>query len=264
MWTALKYVGSGLTLVAFICALAAWLYRYQLQKKERLIKSVPEDERARLVEQTLVLFKVDSVKLTREQQYNLALRQIREHARKYQVTAAVIVIFGVLAAVLTFFAMPRLIQAPVPAPTTPTPVPPSGKLSAEIEEVKVAPQPGGNTQVFIRLSIKNTGSPTGVHQYAVHINHVSSRNIEYKGPLDDFGGRYSIPQPDGKKPLVIQQADSIMSKTRQAIRTEDRVSGWLRITLPLPEDVLRQPGIRYTVSFADATGKRYEVTHEVR
>lgn len=265
MWSAIRYVTSWITLIAFICAVAAWAYRSYLLKRERLIKSVPEGQRARLVEKTFVLFKVDTAKLSPEHQYNLALKQIREQARQFHVTAAAIVVITALAALLTYVAIPRLIPSPAPPPVpSPTPSSACGNLSGEIEEVAVAPQ-GGNAQVFIRMSIKNTGHPTPVQQYAVRINHVSSKVIDYKGPLDDFSGRHNVPQPGGKKPVFIQQsADSLITKTQQAIRTGDRVSGWLRLALPLPEHVLRQAGIWYTVSFADADGKRCEVTHEVR
>lgn len=63
MWTAIKYVGSAVTLVAFVAAVAAWLYRSRLLEKERLLRTVPEQERAALVERTLVLFKVDAERL---------------------------------------------------------------------------------------------------------------------------------------------------------------------------------------------------------
>jgi hypothetical protein len=45
------------------------------------------------------------------------------------------------------------------------------------------------------------------------------------------------------------------------------VSGWLMFTLPLPTlppDFLKQPGIQYNISFADATGATYSTTYQVR
>lgn len=252
MWTAIQYVGSGLTLVAFLAALAAWLYRRQLLIKERLIQSVPEGKRAELVERTLVLFKVDTHRLTKKQQYDLALEQIREQARKFKLTAGVIVIIAIIAAALTVAAIWQINPA-----TT-------GSLSGDIDEAAVVPDQGGNSRLFIHLLIKNAGSPTPVNHYAVHIKHVTSKSIEYDGGFQEINDRYTIPETGGRQPIVIQPQDSIIRKTQEAIGKDQKVDGWLMLALPLPEGVMRQPGMRYTVSFADAYGKKYEAGYEMR
>jgi hypothetical protein len=129
MWTAISYVSSALTLIAFVWAVSAWLYRFRLLRTERLIRTVPETERAALVERTLVLFSIDSTKLTRDQQYKLALRQIHEQAANYRVTAIVVVIIACLAAAVTLIALFRTQSTntdnlPQISPTS-TPVPSS-------------------------------------------------------------------------------------------------------------------------------------------
>jgi hypothetical protein len=260
MWTAIKYVGSGLTLVAFLCALAAWLYRSYLLRRERLIKSVPEAKRAALVERTLVLFNIDTRKLLPEQQYNLALEQIRDRAKRFRVTAGVIVVIALIAAVLTFVAIPKVSPPPTPSPT-PTPTP--GSLSGDIKKLEVVPVQGDSAQVFIYLSIKNVGPPTPVNQYTILINHVSSKSIEFNGFFEEISGNYTIPQAGGK-PIVIQPQDSIIKKTRESIRKDDEVEGWLMLSLPLPGSILRQAGMRYTVSFIDVYDNKYKVKKELQ
>ena len=39
MWEAIGYVTSGVTLAAFLAAVAAWIYRHKLVEQERLIKA---------------------------------------------------------------------------------------------------------------------------------------------------------------------------------------------------------------------------------
>jgi hypothetical protein len=265
MWTTIKDVGTWITLIAFICAVAAWLYRTYLLQRERLIKSVPEDKRARLVEQTYVLFKVSTAKLSREQQYNLALKQISEQARKVQLTAGVIALISVLAAALTFVAIPRLIPSPSPPPA-PTPTPDS--LSGKIEQVEVIQNPGGGAQAFILLSIENTGTPTGIQKYSILINHVTKKSFQYNGPLEgEIKRSHTLPQAGGKKAVTIDPQDSIVSQIGEAIRPGRKVSGWLRLELPDPDlkpEVLLQAGTLYKISFADSTGKIYQDVYEMK
>lgn len=266
MWTAIKYVGSAVTLVAFIAAVAAWLYRSRLLSRERLLRTAPEQERAALVERTLVLFKVDAERLKRDQRYDLALRQIQGQASRYRTTAAVVVTIAVLAAALTSIA---LLKPSQPAPATPTPstTPTPLKLSGKIEQVEVAENPGGGSQAFIRLSIRNEGPPTPVQKYYIRVTHVTTSVIDFKDTPADLGERVTVPRPAGRGQIVIEPQDAIARKTEQAVAEGGEVSGWLRIALPLPmltPKDLRQPGIRYVVSFTDAAGKQYEAAHEVR
>ena len=100
MWQSIQYVSSGLTLVAFITAVAAWLYRQSSLKTERLIKTAPDEERAKLVRATLEFFDVDTAKLTKEQQFNLALTQVHARARRFLVAALVVALLAVLAAIV--------------------------------------------------------------------------------------------------------------------------------------------------------------------
>lgn len=263
MWTAIKYVTSGITLVAFICAVAAWLYKSYLHRRERLINSVPEAKRAKLVEQTFNPFKIDTTNLSRQHRYELALMQLKEQTKKYQLTAVVILIIAGLVTLLVFAVIPRtgpLPTVPTPTPTpVPSPTPSSVRLLGEIEDVQIVPGNGNESQVFIRMSIRNTGAATGVGQYAIRINHSQSKSIEFKGFPEKLTKRYTLPR-DGKEreqAIVIQPEDSIISKAAQAIAPDSRVSGWLKLTLPLPADVLRQSGMQYTVSFADVDHTSY-------
>src|SRR5688572_20348233 len=100
-WEFIKYVSSGITLIAFLGALAAWLIKFAILRKERMIKSATSKEKAKLVESALEFFKVDTRALTREQKYNLALQQIHQRARRFRTIAIVVVVVAGLAAAVS-------------------------------------------------------------------------------------------------------------------------------------------------------------------
>jgi hypothetical protein len=106
-WTAIAYVGSGITLAAFIVAVAAWVYRTKILERERTIRSAPDQDRAVLIERTLEFFDIETAQLTREQKYNLALHQIRERARRFRLTTIVVITIACLAAGVSVFAILR-------------------------------------------------------------------------------------------------------------------------------------------------------------
>jgi hypothetical protein len=265
VWTIIKYVGFVLSSISFLVAFAAALYRRKLLKRENQINR-QDPQRIRLDEQTLRTFDIDSSQYTREEQYNQVLNKIGRKARRVQKIARLAFIIGILFAVLTFLApaMPNPSSTPPPPGPSQTPTSIAGNLLGEIEEVAVVPGQGGNVQVFIHLSIKNAGSPTSVPRYTIRINHASSKSINFNGPPEEINGRYTIPQAGGNGTTVIQPHDSIIRKTQRAIGGSEKVSGWLSLALPLPKDVLSQPGIRYTVSFADVAGKTYQAVYEVQ
>jgi hypothetical protein len=105
MWKAITYIGSGLSLAAFIAAVAASILRQKILERERLIRLAPETERAELVEKTLEFFSVDTATLTRSQKYDLAIHQIRAKALRFRTSAVVIIVLAFLAAGVTLFAL---------------------------------------------------------------------------------------------------------------------------------------------------------------
>jgi hypothetical protein len=149
------------------------------------------------------------------------------------------------------------------------------KLSGAIERVELSQQRGGDVQVFILMSIANEGQqPTRVQQYSLRISHVSSKSIDVKGlrPLEIkdritlLKNRATLPLRAGNKDnLIIQPRDAIVSRTAIAVPIGGKESGWMWFKLPLltPTD-LSQPGIIYTVSFADVNSTMYEASYQVR
>src|SRR5262245_27921056 len=105
MWRAITYVTSGLTLVAFIVAIAAVLVKRSLAQKERQIKLAPDNQRAELIERALEFFSVDTSNLNSNQQYRLAVEQIHARAVRFKTTALVVTILAVLTAGVTAFAI---------------------------------------------------------------------------------------------------------------------------------------------------------------
>lgn len=89
-WEAIKYVSSGVTLLAFIAAIVLQIYRRTLLSRERLIELAPAAERARLVKSTLQeFFDVDTARMSEDHAYQLAMEQIRARSRRYLVNAFV-------------------------------------------------------------------------------------------------------------------------------------------------------------------------------
>lgn len=106
-WSAIAYVTSGLTLIAFVVAIAAWVQRNNILGTERRIRLAPPKERAQLVEQTLEFFKIDTTLLTKEQQYDLAIRQIEARAQRFRIIAGVVSVLFVVTAAVAIFAIAR-------------------------------------------------------------------------------------------------------------------------------------------------------------
>ncbi len=106
-WQSIGYVSSGFTLVAFIVAAGVWAYRKVLLQKQWLIRQAPEQDRARLVENTLEFFNVDTSGLTKQEKYRIVMKQINERAVRFKITALVVVIIACLATGVSIFALSR-------------------------------------------------------------------------------------------------------------------------------------------------------------
>jgi hypothetical protein len=100
IWGALKYVGTGLSLVAFVVAAILLAYRARLNNRAEIIKSAPEKERLEAIATTAEFFRVDVSGLSRAQQQNVVLAQIHARARRDLILAAVTLIVAVLLAIV--------------------------------------------------------------------------------------------------------------------------------------------------------------------
>lgn len=105
MWDTIGFVGSGVTLGAFLGAVAAWIYRQKILQKSTLIRLAPESERTKLVLAALEFFNVDAANLPELQQYELALQQIRARARRSAISAVLVALLALLAAAVTIYAI---------------------------------------------------------------------------------------------------------------------------------------------------------------
>ena len=73
--------------------------------KERLIGSVPAEQRGAIVSKTLEYLNIDPLRLTKQQQFELALEQIRARTRKYTTNAIIVAVLTLLTAAVTVIAM---------------------------------------------------------------------------------------------------------------------------------------------------------------
>jgi Pentapeptide repeats (9 copies)/Pentapeptide repeats (8 copies) len=105
MWTAITYVSGGLTLIAFIVAVAASLYRQKILQKQKLILTAAEEDRQSLVMAALEFFNVDPAALTKQQQFDLAMQQIKARATRFLISSIVVTLIAILGVPLTAFAI---------------------------------------------------------------------------------------------------------------------------------------------------------------
>ena len=98
-------IGTGLALAAFVAALATKLLRRKLIERENLIRSAPEDSRARLVEQALEWFNVDTSTLNQDQRFTLAMRQIQGRERRLAAITRAVLVIALASGLLAAFAI---------------------------------------------------------------------------------------------------------------------------------------------------------------
>jgi hypothetical protein len=109
LFDAIQYVGTPIALVAFIVAVAAYVYRGRLEERRKLIEAAPEQDRGRLLEATLRDFTtVPTDNLSRDQRHDLAVRLIDERSAKFKMMMVVGVIIALLlaAVIVVFTVMP--------------------------------------------------------------------------------------------------------------------------------------------------------------
>ena len=104
-WQAISYVGTGVSLAAFLAATIAWVFKSSSEQRERLIQTANEADRPKLISDALEFFRVDTDSLTKAQRYDLAIRQIKERASRFLYIVITTAILSVLAAAVALFAM---------------------------------------------------------------------------------------------------------------------------------------------------------------
>jgi hypothetical protein len=82
MWQAIQYVGSGLSLVAFVVAAITYAYLGRLRERAKIISSAPERERLDAIAATGEWFRVDLSGLTNKQKQEIVLAQISARLKR--------------------------------------------------------------------------------------------------------------------------------------------------------------------------------------
>lgn len=107
MWQAIQYVSSALGLVAFLAAVVAFMYHRLSSQRARLIQVAKPSDRADLIRDTLEFFHVDTRNLSKDKQFQIALEQIRNRARRFAITAFCILLLALAFLSLAAFSIWR-------------------------------------------------------------------------------------------------------------------------------------------------------------
>ena len=105
MWNAIQYITGGLTLVAFLAAVASLVYRRYLLHQENIVKSAPDSDRAKIILAKYSGISVDVSKLTRDQKFQIATTQIGNKANQFKIGAMLVGLIAVLLAILAAVAI---------------------------------------------------------------------------------------------------------------------------------------------------------------
>jgi hypothetical protein len=82
-WDAIKHVTGWFSLLAFIVFFILYYFRYKAKQQVEMLKASPDKDKSKVVDKLLGRFDVKTERLSKEQQYNLALAQIQSSDRKY-------------------------------------------------------------------------------------------------------------------------------------------------------------------------------------
>jgi hypothetical protein len=88
--------------------------------RERLIQTAPAGDRAQLVSEALEFFRIDTSGLTKQQQFDIALEQIRARAQRFRIITTAVFLIALLAALPAAFAISKQVGGTVSTRTSAT------------------------------------------------------------------------------------------------------------------------------------------------
>jgi len=188
-----------LTLAAFLVAAASQLIKILLRRKENLIKTAPEGERAQLVEITLEGFSVDTTNLTKDQKFTLLMTQMEHRAQRWKavVRLAILVTFVAGSVTIAFVFVAPLLNSffttdpngtvtstpdPQTPTSTPTPQTPTSTPTPEMppketrlqQNVRFTGTVGNNHLCNLETTIEYTpNDPSNPPEYEFHVTDVT-------------------------------------------------------------------------------------------
>jgi hypothetical protein len=147
---------------------------------------------------------------------------------------------------------------------------PETTLSGRIDEVRVTDSPNGDIYLFIRLTVSNSGVQSTATNYTLRMTRAGAGSFTLNGGVPaEIEAPFTV-MGDGKSEVVIKPEDSLVQKSRQAIKEGQPVTGWLRFEIKkspksqaLTAKILRRCGVWYIISFTDINGELYEATYEM-
>jgi hypothetical protein len=157
MWETVPLVTSGFALAAFLAASVAWVWRAHLARSRNLIQTASEKDRGKLVAQALESYAIDTSKLTRERQYELAVQQITARETRFKWGAAVFTAVAVLVTAVALAAVFRG-KAPDPVPPSPGPTPPAAVDEVEISAIDFLNYAGDEKAPRLDIKLTNRGT----------------------------------------------------------------------------------------------------------
>jgi hypothetical protein len=117
------------------------------------------------------------------------------------------------------------------------------------------------TQVFVLLTVQNAGDPSIAENYRLHIK---ASDFEYSAGPAKIPKEYTLTPADKTPKITFLQQESIVEKTGKPVERGGQEQGWLRFTMQAQEvtpEFIRRPGIKYTVSLVDISGKICSADH---
>jgi|GEM_PF-2701380 len=104
-WEVIGQVSSIFSLLAFISATIAWVYRKKLKTDYQLIKSTPENDRAKVILAKYGVIELDATKLNEDQNYQIALTQLENRSSYLKNILILIAIIASLATIVLIIAL---------------------------------------------------------------------------------------------------------------------------------------------------------------
>jgi S1-C subfamily serine protease len=116
-WSTFQYVGTALSLVAFVVAVGLFGYRARLTQRARIIQSAPSAERLKAIAATAEFFNVDVSGLSPEHQQQIVMAQIQLRARRELLLTGASLVVAIL---LSLVAVTSILTSRSTQPENPT------------------------------------------------------------------------------------------------------------------------------------------------